>query len=204
MRNGFGSALAERPIMASVSADMAVEVAAVTLMALRIAKATDHFDTGPREKAFARAAAPIAKYFNCSRVVAVANEATQCHGGNGFVEDGPMPRLYQEAPLNSVWDGAANMMCIDVAIEADTEAANVSGLREKRIPAIAVFQHGVANIDTMQLLLDAMVRDEFLALAAESGIAAAFATGSRRCVHETTPWRQHELLAHMFGTLGLV
>jgi putative acyl-CoA dehydrogenase len=191
---------------------MAVEVAAVTLMALRIAKATDHLDTGPQEKAFARAAAPMAKYFNCSRVVAVANEARQCHGGNGFVEDGPMPRLYREAPLNSVWDGTPNMMCMDVrrAMLKDgnyrdalfAEFADVRGL-DVRLDRY---------IDAMRLLLDAMVRDEFLARAASEavaraagrGITAAFATGSRRCVHENTPWRQHELLAHMFETLGLV
>lgn len=74
-RNAFGSSLAKRPMMANVLADMAVEVEAATLMALRVARATDHIDTNPQEKALARVATPAAKYFNCSRVVAVANEA---------------------------------------------------------------------------------------------------------------------------------
>ena len=66
------------------------------------------------ERLLARVATPAAKYFNCSRAPSIAYEALQCHGGNGFIEENPMARVYREAPLNSVWEGTANMMCMDV------------------------------------------------------------------------------------------
>ncbi|MFT4103266.1 MAG: acyl-CoA dehydrogenase family protein [Burkholderiaceae bacterium] len=113
-RKAFGTSIAERPMMANVLADMAVEVEAATLMALRVAKATDRMKTDEHEKLLARVTTPAAKYFNCSRAPAIANEALQYHGGNGFIEENPMARIYREAPLNSVWDGTANMMCMDV------------------------------------------------------------------------------------------
>ncbi|MCV2217144.1 acyl-CoA dehydrogenase family protein [Thauera sp. Sel9] len=170
-RNGFGSSLARRPMMANVLADMAVEVEAATLMALRIARATDHIDTDPQEKAFARVTTPMAKYFNCSRVVAVANEALQCHGGNGFVEDGPMARLYREAPLNSVWEGTANMMCMDVR-RAMLKDANC---RDALFAELADVRGQDARFDAyvaaMGPLLDAMLQDEFLARPASEAIA---------------------------------
>ena len=183
-RSGFGSTLAKRPMMANVLADMAVEVEAATLMALRIAKATDHIDTNPQDKAFAGVATPMAKYFNCSRVVAVANEALQCHGGNGFVEDGPMARLYREAPLNSVWEGTANMMCMDMrrALLKDpncrdalfAEIAEVRGL-DRRFDAY---------VEPLRSLLDGMLKDEFLARPASEAIARAL-QGAELLKHST-------------------
>jgi putative acyl-CoA dehydrogenase len=113
-RNAFGRPIAEQPMMLNVLADLAVEVEAATLMALRVAKATDHLEDSEHERRLARVATPIAKFFNCSRAPAVAYEALQCHGGNGFIEEAPMARLYREAPLNSIWDGTANIMCMDV------------------------------------------------------------------------------------------
>ncbi len=118
-RSGFGAPLARQPMMANVLADMAVEVEAVTLLALRVAKATDYIGNDAQQTAFARVATPMAKFFNCSRAPAVAAEALQCHGGNGFIEENPMARIYREAPLNSVWEGAANMMCMDAPRHAE-------------------------------------------------------------------------------------
>ena len=170
-RNGFGSPLAQRPMMANVLADMAVEVEAATLMALRVAKATDHIDANAQETALARVATPMAKYFNCSRVVAVANEALQCHGGNGFVEDGPMARLYREAPLNSVWEGTANMMCMDVRRAMSRDAR----CREALFAEIVDVRRQDARFDryaeAIGPLLDGMLADEFLARPATEAIA---------------------------------
>ncbi|WP_234413633.1 acyl-CoA dehydrogenase family protein, partial [Ideonella sp. A 288] len=135
-RRGFGQPLSDLPMMANVLADMALEVEAATLLALRVARATDQMDDAPEQRAFARIATPVAKYFNCSRAPAIANEALQCHGGNGFIEENPMARVYREAPLNSVWEGTANMMCMDVrrAIvkdrgTLDAVAADLAGVR---------------------------------------------------------------------------
>jgi putative acyl-CoA dehydrogenase len=90
-RNAFGSRIAERPMMVQVLADMAVEVEAATLMALRVARATDGMQTSEHERLLARVATPAAKFFNCSRAPSIAYEALQCHGGNGFIEETPWP-----------------------------------------------------------------------------------------------------------------
>lgn len=183
-RNGFGSSLARRPMMANVLADMAVEVEAATLMALRIARATDYIDTDPQEKAFARVTTPMAKYFNCSRAVAVANEALQCHGGNGFVEDGPMARLYREAPLNSVWEGTANMMCMDVR-RAMLKDANC---RDALFAELADVRGQDARFDAyvgaLGPVLDAMLEDEFFARPASEAIARSL-QGAELLRHST-------------------
>jgi putative acyl-CoA dehydrogenase len=183
-RNGFGSSLAKRPMMANVLADMAVEVEASTLMALRVAKATDYIETSSQERAFARVATPMAKYFNCSRVVAVANEALQCHGGNGFVEDGPMARLYREAPLNSVWEGTANMMCMDVRRAMMKEPA----CREALFAELADVKGMDTRFDTyvkaMTPLLNEMMNEEFLARSATEAIARSL-QGAELLRHST-------------------
>ena len=183
-RNGFGSSLARRPMMANVLADMAVEVEAATLMALRIARATDHIDTDPQEKAFARVTTPMAKYFNCSRVVAVANEALQCHGGNGFVEDGPMARLYREAPLNSVWEGTANMMCMDVRRAMLKDASCRDALFAELADVRGQDTRFDAYVAAMGPLLDAMLQDEFLARPASEAIARSL-QGAELLRHST-------------------
>jgi putative acyl-CoA dehydrogenase len=172
-RNSFGSSLDKRPMMANVLADMAVEVEAATLMALRIARATDYIDTNPHEKAFARVATPMAKYFNCSRVVAVVNEALQCHGGNGFVEDGPMARLYREAPLNGVWEGTANMMCMDVRRAMLKDANCRDALFAEVVDVRGLDVRFDRYVEAMRLLLDEMLKDEFLARPAAEAIARA-------------------------------
>jgi putative acyl-CoA dehydrogenase len=172
-RNGFGSRLADRPMMTNVLADMAVEVEAATLLALRVAKATDHIDSNEREKWFARVTTPMAKYFNCSRAPAIAYEALQCHGGNGFIEENPMARLYREAPLNSVWEGTANMMCMDVRRamlkNASCREALAAEFQEVR------GQHAGFDsfVDSLSPLLDLMLEDEFLARPATEAIARA-------------------------------
>jgi putative acyl-CoA dehydrogenase len=172
-RQGFGKPLAAQPMMANVLADMAIEVEAATLLALRVAKATDHLDDVATERAFARIATPIAKFFNCSRAPAIAYEALQCHGGNGFVEENPIARLYREAPLNSVWEGTANMMCMDVrrAIQRDraTLDAVMTDLGDVR-GADARLDRFVAQAGDLALRACA---NEFFARAATEALARA-------------------------------
>jgi putative acyl-CoA dehydrogenase len=172
-RRGFGTRLAERPMMANALADMAIEVEAATLAALRVARATDHLVDDPSEHLFARIATPAVKYFNCSRAPAIVYEALQCHGGNGFVEEHPIARIYREAPLNSVWEGTANMMCMDVCRAArkdphtrDAFVAEVSSVAG----ADARFD---AFVDRTRQLLDAACGDEFLARPATEAMARA-------------------------------
>ena len=183
-RRGFGAALSRQPMMANVLADMAVEVEAATLLALRVAHATDHLRTDARQTAFARVATPIAKFFNCSRAPAIAYEALQCHGGNGFIEENPMARIYREAPLNSVWEGTANMMCMDVRRALRRNA----GIR----PALMAEFEDVRGahpaydrfVQRLAPLLDAMDADEYAARPATEALARAI-QGAELLRHST-------------------
>ncbi len=113
-RNGFGQRMTELPMQANVLADLALESEAATLAALRIARATDAMATDESERLLARVATPVVKFWNCQRAAAFVYEALQVHGGNGFIMENPIARLYREAPLNSIWEGTSNMMCMDV------------------------------------------------------------------------------------------
>jgi putative acyl-CoA dehydrogenase len=113
-RNGFGQLMSELPMQANVLADLALESEAATLAALRIARATDAMATNESERLLARVATPVVKFWNCQRASYFVYEALQVHGGNGFIMENPIARLYREAPLNSIWEGTSNMMCMDV------------------------------------------------------------------------------------------
>lgn len=172
-RSGFGDSLAKKPMMANVLADMAIEVEAATLMAFRIAKATDHLDTNSHERIFARVATPMAKYFNCSRAPAIANEALQCHGGNGFILENPMARLYRESPLNSVWEGTANMMCMDVRRSLNRVAGSRDALFEELNTVKGMDSRFDSYLKQLPSLVDKMIDDEYLARPASDAIARA-------------------------------
>jgi putative acyl-CoA dehydrogenase len=114
-RSAFGRRLAEQPLMRNVLADLALEVEAATLLVLRLARAFDGRHAHEEHEALlARVLTPAAKYWVCKRLPAVAAEAMEVMGGNGFVEEGPFARFYREAPLNSIWEGSGNVMCLDV------------------------------------------------------------------------------------------
>jgi putative acyl-CoA dehydrogenase len=113
-RSAFGRRLADQPLMQNVLADLAVESEAATWLAMRVAGAFDRAAGDPAEAAMARLATGVAKYWVCKRAPAVAAEALECLGGNGYVEESGLPRLYREAPLNSLWEGAGNINSLDV------------------------------------------------------------------------------------------
>lgn len=162
-RSAFGSSIAERPMMTNVLADMALEVEAATLMALRVAKATDLMETSEHERLLARVSTPAAKFFNCSRAPAIANEALQCHGGNGFIEENPMARVYREAPLNSVWEGTANMMCMDVRRAMIKDPRTIDALFDELKPLGGQDDRFDALVRHTERLVHEAVSDEFLA-----------------------------------------
>ncbi|MET9814908.1 acyl-CoA dehydrogenase family protein [Streptomyces sp. NPDC006355] len=111
-REAFGGKLVDKPLMRNVLADLALESEAATTLALRLAAAYD--DDGEQERALLRIAVPAAKYWVTKRCPAVAVEAAECLGGNGYVEESGMPRLVRESPLNSIWEGAGNVQALDV------------------------------------------------------------------------------------------
>ncbi len=115
IRRSFGATLVAHPLMASVLADLALESEAATTLAIRLAGAADRAARGDAgEAALLRLALPAAKYWVCKRTPMATAEALECLGGNGYVEESGMPRLYRDAPLNSVWEGSGNVTALDV------------------------------------------------------------------------------------------
>ena len=112
-RSVFGKPLASQPLMQNVLADLAIESEAATAFALRLARCFDHPDD-PLESALGRLLTPAGKYWICKRGPMLGAEAMEVMGGNGYVEDGPLARLYREFPVNSIWEGSGNVMCLDV------------------------------------------------------------------------------------------
>jgi putative acyl-CoA dehydrogenase len=136
-RSAFGRRLADQPLMRNVLADLAVEGEAAALLAMRLAGAFDRAAGDEREAAFRRLATAAAKYWVCKRAPAVAAEALECLGGNGYVEESGMPRLYREAPLNSLWEGAGNVNCLDVLRAMARRPQAVQAVLDEVAPARA-------------------------------------------------------------------
>ncbi|HVR31854.1 MAG TPA: acyl-CoA dehydrogenase family protein [Acidimicrobiia bacterium] len=113
-RSAFGAKLIDKPLMANVIADLELEVEAATLMMMRLSGAFDRAETDPAEDAFRRIATPVAKYWVTKRCTAVVREAMECIGGNGYVEESILPRLFRESPLNAIWEGSGNVIALDV------------------------------------------------------------------------------------------
>lgn len=125
-RRAFQRRLVDQPLMQNVIADLALEVEAATELAFRLARAVDDEQAGdPAAALLVRIGTPVAKYFNCKRAVGVVHEALECHGGNGFIEEGPMARLYREAPLNGIWEGSGNVIALDVLRAASRSPQSV-------------------------------------------------------------------------------
>jgi putative acyl-CoA dehydrogenase len=123
-RRSFGKPLLDHALMRNVIADLAIESEAATTLAIRVAGAIDRAGRDPHEAAFARIATAIGKFWICKRAPAFVNEAQECLGGAGYVEESILPRLYRQAPLNSIWEGSGNIQCLDVlrALAREPEA----------------------------------------------------------------------------------
>ena len=121
-RIAFGRRLVEQPVMKNVLADLALEVEAATALALRLARLFEA-PQGSDEHALARVLTPAAKYWICKRGPPLAAEAMEVLGGNGYVEENPLPRLYREMPVNSIWEGSGNVIALDVLRALSRDAA---------------------------------------------------------------------------------
>ncbi|WP_133500442.1 isovaleryl-CoA dehydrogenase [Cognatilysobacter terrigena] len=122
-RVAFGARLVEQPLMRNVLADLALEVEGAVALSMRVARAVDAAPRDPREAAFARIATAIGKFWLCKRAPVAVNEAQECFGGIGYIEETILPRLYRQAPLNSIWEGSGNIQCLDVLRALSREAA---------------------------------------------------------------------------------
>jgi putative acyl-CoA dehydrogenase len=143
-RTAFGRRLAEQPLMRNVLSDLALESEAATLLMLRLARA---FETpeDPVERAWRRIVTPAAKFWICKRALEFTGECMEIWGGNGYVETGPMARMYREAPVNSIWEGSGNVMCLDVLRAIEREAEGFMRLMDE-LSAVALAHAGLRDL----------------------------------------------------------
>jgi putative acyl-CoA dehydrogenase len=171
-RAAFGKLLIEQPLMQNVLADLAVETEAAIVLTLRLAR-TFEADASDAERALARVATPALKYWLCKRAPSVVAEAMEVLGGNGYVEESALPRFYREAPLNSIWEGSGNVMCLDVLRATRREPAAVEAL----LLELALARGGNSRLDAHVAALTAELTD---ANSGDRGIADSGESGARR------------------------
>jgi putative acyl-CoA dehydrogenase len=178
-RAAFGRALIDQPLMQNVLADVAIESEAATVLLLRLARACDGAIAGDEQEGhLKRIGTAIGKYWVCKRGPAVGAEALECLGGNGYVEESMMPRLYREMPLNSIWEGSGNVNCLDVlramqrepeTVEAlFNELALARGANAHLDAAVARLQRDLADNQNMEVRARRLV--EHLALALQGAL----------------------------------
>jgi putative acyl-CoA dehydrogenase len=126
-RSVGGRLLSEQPLMQNVLADLALESEAALALSMRMGRALDQPDD-PQQARFARLVTAVGKYWICKRAPAMINEAAECMGGAGYVEDSILPRLYREAPVNSTWEGSGNVQCLDVLRALSKESGVLDAL----------------------------------------------------------------------------
>ena len=127
-RKAFGKLLIEQPLMKNLLADLALESEAATALGFRLARGFDESEFDESAKLFTRAATAIGKFWNCKRAVFAVGEAIEILGGNGYVEDSVLPRLYRDIPVNSVWEGSGNVQCLDVLRSMQKEPKSIEAV----------------------------------------------------------------------------
>ncbi|MGI9218634.1 MAG: acyl-CoA dehydrogenase family protein [Hydrogenophaga sp.] len=208
-RSAFGKKLIEQPLMQNVLADLALESEAATALALRLARSFDRAATDEHERVMQRLLTPVAKFWICKRGSHFAQEAMECLGGNGYVEEGGegvMARIYREMPLNSIWEGAGNIMALDL-LRALRKADAAAALAHELAPAQGMhpaLDHLAASLPTrvelMATEMEARRLAQDVALAVQAALLAQTAPpavfgafcDSRLAGH----W------GHSFGSLG--
>ena len=160
-RSAFGAPLDTQPLMANVLADLAIESEAATLSAIRLARAFDADRADEREQLVKRLLTPVVKYWTCKRAPQHTAEALECLGGAGYVEESDLPRLFRQSPLNGVWEGSGNVICLDVlrAIGRAPEALDVywsevdaaAGADARFDTAVAGLRKELADLDEIEL-----------------------------------------------------
>jgi putative acyl-CoA dehydrogenase len=135
-RRTFGKLLIDHPLMQNVLADLALESEAATALFARVARSIDESDRDPQAAALKRIGTAIGKYYVCKRAPAVVGEALECLGGNGYVEESILPRLYRESPLNSIWEGSGNINALDVLRIVRKQPESLEALRAEIAPAL--------------------------------------------------------------------
>ena len=189
-RLAFGKRLVDQPLMRNVLADLALESEAATALALRLARAVDRQDD-PFETVMRRVLTPVAKFWVCKRGSALAQEAMECLGGNGYVEEGGegvMARIYREMPLNSIWEGAGNIMALDLLRALRKRAGQGSAASD----ALQALEAELAPARARSALFDRFTDALFVRLADASD--ASDEAGARRLAQDVALAVQASLL----------
>jgi len=206
-RTAFQKKLLQQPLMRNVLADLALEAEAALALVLRVAQAMDRAGDDAGEAALARIGTAIAKYWICKRAPFFLYEAMECHGGSGYIEESILPRLYREAPVNSIWEGSGNIMCLDVLRAMHREPEAVAALYGELELARGLDGRFDAEIDALKadlaqpadLELRARQLTERLAVALQAGLLLRYgppAHADAFCASRLGPdWRG------CFGTL---
>jgi putative acyl-CoA dehydrogenase len=174
-RKAFGAYLIDQPLMRNVLADLAVEAEAATMLAMRMAGATDHAVRGDdRETLLRRIGLAAGKYWVCKRATPHAAESMECLGGNGYVEESGMPRLYREAPLMGIWEGSGNVSALDTlrAMATRPECVDVlfdelsrTGGQDPRLDShVVALRSQLDDLETIQYRARKVAEDISLAL----------------------------------------
>ena len=195
--------------MKNVLADLALESEAATALAIRLARAFDHPDDA-HERLMARLLTPVAKFWICKRGSHFAQEAMECLGGNGYVEEGGegvMARIYREMPLNSIWEGAGNIMALDL-LRATRKGDVLAALAHELAPARGTHAALDRLADALQSRIDAMATEpearrlaQDVALAVQAALLAQ--TAPPAVVDAFCASRLSGDWGHAFGTLGV-
>ena len=202
----FQKHLADQPMMMTVLADLALTSEAAMALALRLARAFDHAASDEGEAAYARLMTPAVKYWVCKTAPGFVYEAMECLGGNGYVADSAMPRLYREAPVNAIWEGSGNVMALDV-LRALKDGEQARAVLDALRKATADLPGADAACDDLlravqDPALERHARDLVERLALLAAAAALAAMGSPAAV----PFAESRLLrsrGSLFGAVGL-
>ena len=197
-RSAFGKLLIEQPLMRQVLAELAVESEAATALAFRVARSFDEAASSEEAALFSRIATPVAKYWLNKRVIGHVAECMECHGGAGYVEEWPIARLYRQAPLNGIWEGSGNVICLDVlrALKRErqtidvflaeiAEAHGANAYLDKAAQALRTLLSGATDERAARRLVEAMalaLQAALLVQHAPTFIADAFCAA--RLAHE--------------------
>lgn len=182
-RAAFGKLLAQQPLMENVLTDMVIEHEAALALTMRIAGALDRSETSESEKLLVRMGTAIGKYWICKRTPEHAYEAMECIGGSGVMEDCIMPRLFREAPVNSIWEGSGNVQCLDMlrAMRHDpnsaetlmTEVQAASGHDQRLDHFVAQLAQALADSADIEYRARSLV--EMMALAWQGSLLVRYA-----------------------------
>ncbi|RFF30399.1 acyl-CoA dehydrogenase family protein [Wenzhouxiangella sediminis] len=154
-REAFGNRLIDQPLMGNVLADLSIESEASLSLAMFLAGRFERASGGDEQaERLARIATPVAKYWVCKRAVGAINEAQECLGGAGYVEESILPRLYREAPVNAIWEGSGNVQCLDVLRAAQRDPGSMDALLGHLEPHRGDHDGIAGRLDTVKRLMD--------------------------------------------------